>query len=574
MKDKNEFDPEEMIKFAGALAALLGVVAAMPAVGCGYYFWQRPEVVRRWGVRRVVVLGTGLLLITAAGWFLWFDPFPLYRLDWLATPVAGRLKWLGPARGLWLGWVGGTGAVLVASPLFLLARKERTIVRSKDFRSVARRFPGIKEAFADPLRVPIGIDLRDGQIITLDQLRRTAHVLTLGATRQGKTTLMVGMILHAIRHGQPCIIVDPKAEDSTLEMVRRLGRALDPTFDERFLVFSMSKPEKSASYNPLKHGNANQLKDRILEALNWSEQYYQSVAGSFLTILISCTEHLKIRLTLDFVAKATIRAEVRAEIQKRLVERAKAGDARAGELMEVFSALMKKMKPEDLVGLQAQLSILNNPTIGHLMSFKTATREIDLREALAKNQIIYFQLDTLGNADTARRLGRMLLEDLKGLTSFVYNTTPDESQRKFLPVFIDEFGAFASREFIELLKQAGGAKIALHLFSQGLEDLDVVSKEFGRQSSANQATKIILRLDDRTTVEAVCSMAGTVDVEEASYQVRGSLFPTRTGMSNVRETKQMRVEHDAIKNLGVGQAVLIEKSPTRVVAIQILQPDL
>jgi len=238
-----------------------------------------------------------------------------------------------------------------------------------------------------------------------------------------------------------------------------------------------------------------------------------------------------------------------------------------------MAALKSKVKSADLHGLAAQLSILNNPYIGHLMSFEQAENEIDLRLALSRNEVIYFQLDTLGNPDTARRLGRIIIEDIKGLASFVYRTIPEE-RRKFFPIFIDEFGSFASKEFIEVLKQIRGAKFGAHLFAQGLEDLDVVSREFRRQAGSNPITKVAFRLDDSETVDEICSMAGTLNVFEQSYQVQGSFTPVRTGKGNLRETKQMRVEHDVVKSLETGQAVVIEKSPSCVRAIQVFHPSI
>jgi len=82
-----------------------------------------------------------------------------------------------------------------------------------------------------------------------------------------------------------------------------------------------------------------------------------------------------------------------------------------------------------------------------------------------------------------------------------------------------------------------------------------------------------MRLDDSETVDEICSMAGTVSGVEQSYQVDGLFLPRRTGAGNQRETKQMRVEHDVIKNLERGQAVVIEKSPSRVAPIQIFHPS-
>jgi hypothetical protein len=148
------------------------------------------------------------------------------------------------------------------------------------------------------------------------------------------------------------------------------------------------------------------------------------------------------------------------------------------------------------------------------------------------------------------------------------------TELKFFPIFIDEFGSFASKEFIEVLKQIRGARFGAHLFTQGLEDLDVVSKEFRRQDSSNPITKIGFRLDDNETVNEVCSMAGTVETTEQSYQVEGQLAPVKTGMGNLRETRQMMVEHDVLKSLETGQAVVIEKSPSRVTAIEVFHPTI
>ncbi|MBI2606330.1 MAG: hypothetical protein HYW49_09650, partial [Deltaproteobacteria bacterium] len=204
-------------------------------------------------------------------------------------------------------------------------------------------------------------------------------MICLGATGGGKTTLQIIMALHAVRHRQPSLIIDPKGEDSTLRLIQRIGRGLADDFDERFKVFRMSKPSESCQYNPLKHGNSIQLKDRILEALNWSEQYYQSVAGDFLTVLTACTEHLGMPLTLELISNLVGRLR-QNEILVKLVEKMNQGDTKAKDLHSRLNVLTAKVKQEDLAGLQAQLSILNNPYIGHLLSFSESQNEIDLRD--------------------------------------------------------------------------------------------------------------------------------------------------------------------------------------------------
>ncbi len=566
--DKNEVSSDEIIQGARVIAIVCAGVAIAPAAVTALILWKRPTISRNGGAERRVGAGLVFIALSYTVWVGLLAPDPFFAWEPLRVCLFRGLKLDALLRIIDVGWLGGMGVVLCLSPAISFFKPKRDFIRASDFKGKVKHFHGIQEAFENPLTAPIGVDVRDGTVVALDQKRRIHHVMTLGATGTGKTTLQLILALHAVRHGQPLVILDPKGDLSSLEQWIKQGRKLSPDFDQRFRAFTMSDPKRSASYNPLKHGNANQIKDRIMEALNWSEQYYQSVAGDFLTLLTSSSEYVGVPLTLESVSHFMLSREKHASVSKLLKKKADEGDIKAEILKERFDLLLKKMKPDDLLGLQSQLGILNNPTLGHLLSFQDAENEIDLNAVLEKNQIAYFQLDTLGNPDTARRLGRMIVEDLKGLASQVFHEVPEE-KRKFFPIFIDEFGSFASKEFVEFLKQSRSAKFAVHLFSQGSEDLDVVSKEFGRQARSNPMTKIALRLDDSETVNEICSMAGTVDSLEQSYQVEGEWTQTKTGLGNMRETKQMRVEHDVLKNLNVGQAVVIEKSPSRVIPIQL-----
>ena len=571
MKEK-EVSPDEIIHGILGASGLFAAVFFGPAFFYLLWAWKNSRFIHRLGVFRPIIYSFLALIPALSIWFLWLDTHPLYELQFLKLPATFGIRWLALARILVIGWWIGSCIAVALSPLVLIFKKDEEAIRTSDFKSKVKNFNGVREVFEDPMTAPIGIDLKTGAVVSLTEQKRCSHVIVLGATGAGKTTLLCNLVLHTIRHGQPCLVIDPKGEDSTLRLIRKIGGQLSDNLDSRFKVFKMSSPAESCQYNPLKHGSAIQLKDRILEALNWSEQYYQSIAGDFLTVLTACTEKIGVGLTLELVSQALGDKLVQKDILGKLREQGKSGDRKAEELFERFSLLLGKVKAEDLLGLQAQLSMLNSPSLGHLLSFETSSNEIDLREVLKNKQIAYFQLDTLGNPDTARRLGRMIIEDIKSLASEVYRITSEE-ERKFFPIFIDEFGSFASKEFIEVLKQIRGARFGTHLFAQGLEDLDVVSPEFRRQASSNPITKIAFRLDDNETVNEICSMAGTIESLEQSYQVEGKFAPTKTGLGNLRETRQMVVEYDVLKNLNTGQAVVIRKSPSQVSGVQVFLPS-
>ena len=560
--DNSKFDNDDFLKtFAFIGIAAISISVSPIAIYWGLR-WKYAKVTKFRFTNHVILPCVGLVLL-ALSWVLFLDRFPLYQIDYLAKRYH-----------LILFRVVAVWSVLLClshflSPFVLLLKRKEPGIKTKDFIGKMPKTEAISVYFEDPYKVPIGHDIKTGRVVSLSQKNRCAHGLVSGATGTGKSNLMMNMILHAVRHNQPCVIIDPKGESSSLQQIREFGRKLDSNFDRRLKVFSMSEPKISCRYNPLKHGNANQLKDRLMEALVWSEQYYQNISASFLTAFTACTEYLKIPLNLNQVSKILLAKEERASILKQLQIKFDEGDRYALELHNLISPFFSKSKDDELSGLVAQISVLNNPTFGKLLSFQGSENEIDLRSIRKNGGIAYFQLDTLGNADSARRLGRMIIEDLKSLSSDVYKTESNENARVFFPIFIDEFGSFASKEFIEFLKQSRGAKFGIHLFCQGFEDMDAVSPEFRRQVISNTMTKIGLRMDDNETVEEFCATAGTFDTLKQSYQVAGDVMVNKTGLGNMRETKQMQIEHDVLKQLRIGQAVVIEKSPSRICGISI-----
>jgi hypothetical protein len=131
-----------------------------------------------------------------------------------------------------------------------------------------------------------------------------------------------------------------------------------------------------------------------------------------------------------------------------------------------------KMDQKELQGLLAQIDILANIESGKLLSPNENEEQIDFEKVIREKQIVIFELPA-ASGDQSSRIGRMILGHLKSFMALI------ESRRvvkpEFLPVFIDEFGSYASENFSDFLKQARSARIAIHLFFQSLGDLSQVS---------------------------------------------------------------------------------------------------
>ena len=179
---------------------------------------------------------------------------------------------------------------------------------------------------------------------------------------------------------------------------------------------------------------------------------------------------------------------------------------------------------------------------------------------MEEKKIAYFQMNVNGYGDISRRIGRIILQDLKVLSNQI-QAGQKHFAYDFCACFIDEFGSFATQDFADFLKMARSSRIGIHLFCQSLADLKAITPEFKEQIIGNTVNKIIFRQDVPEDAELWSSMAGTFSSRKKTFQVSGSETEEQlTGMGSIREAKEMRVEFDVFKKLSPGQAVLIDKA--------------
>lgn len=436
-----------------------------------------------------------------------------------------------------------------------------------------RRVTRITTKYIKPLKSPkksdsaapgcafIGESLVNGDQVFLEKHLRVMHTVIVGATGSGKTTVLGSLFEYDCEQKHPILIIDPKGNDETIELLKRKAVSCGVP-EDKFKVFNLANPQKSLRYNPLKHGTATQIKDRLMGSLTWSEPFYKTQAELFLIQLLEICAALKKEISISKIIEAM---EVKDFILDLKEELKKSGLSKELELrLNQNINAIAKISASDLSGLRAQLISLNPLEFDNLLSPDENAERIDLLEALNNAHILYFSLNVMNYGETAPVIGRLLLQELKSLTSQIHSKSV-VAKNKYMSIFIDEFGSFAFKEFIDWQKMCRDVGFAIHLFFQGLADLNVVSPDFKSQVQQNCITKIILRCDDPEEADFWASVAGTKDAIEQSYQVEDSGFmQTRTGMGNQRNTKEMAVEHDVFKQISIGQAVLIQKSPHRI----------
>lgn len=440
------------------------------------------------------------------------------------------------------------------TPFFLKTEKNRITVDS--LKTNLRPKKPEEISFDDKNRCPVGVDIVGKKVIYLDSSKRTHHMIVMGATGVGKTTLLYSMLRHDIKHKRGAVFIDPKGARTDLEYIKKMmveeGRS-----PSDLIIFSVTNKEIGGFYNPLKFGESDEKVSKLMEALTFSEQYYRSRSAEFLTGTIQALDVLEIEVTIDrlvrLVGNDSYRNEIADLLALKVIKRKE-----ISQILSIFNAI-KYIKKEDLSGLAAQLAVLNSLKLHPILSENSENRpELFIPKCISENKIVYIQLNALVATSVGSPIGKLILQDLIIYANQKLNEL--EAQELF-PVYVDEFGSFAMKEMAKAVRITRQSGLGFHLFYQSSADTTEISKEFDRHIFSNPAYKIAFRTDEAIDVERFVTSVGTIDGIEKSQQVNrdalGNEF--QTGGGNERMTKQMVIEHDILKRLSKGQCVIVDK---------------
>ena len=181
---------------------------------------------------------------------------------------------------------------------------------------------------------------------------------------------------------------------------------------------------------------------------------------------------------------------------------------------------------------------------------------------------MYIGLSTQGYGETAMAIGRLFLGELLFNSYQAVNSKEGLKLAKESPlsVYFDEFGSLVMPNFIELQNKCRKAGIELTLAVQSNADIDRVDPELTKQLIENTFNVFVLkqRLDSSASffseaIGTTISKKETFVMEDGDVQSKGT----------VREVNELLVHPDIIKNLNVGQCILLQHSPTNIDLINI-----
>ena len=415
----------------------------------------------------------------------------------------------------------------------------------------------------NPDLIPVGIDEMGKRVaFTLEQLQHHLHVL--GASGFGKSTLLFHLIGHHIRNELGLIFVDLKADSDTVTEITTLCRSSGRMGELRLL--DLSRPELSLSYNPCKRGNPTEIKDKIVGAFSWESEYYKNAAQSFLLTVLKALvwlrDNRKVAFTLDDLYGATLGADYLISVGTALNGGMAPTEMRE-DIHELATYLRSRENWKELHGLRTQLKLLLDSEFG--AALKSDKQGLDFFDAIAKRQIVYVLLDSQTYGETAKILGKLILQDLKSCSGEIVTKIPKTS-RTHCTIIVDEFADLATEQFVGFLNRARGSKLGVVIAHQEIADLTAISQAMRDQVMTNTSTTVSFIQKSPESAERISNLAGTRATIARTRQVveePGIFWNDKkySGVESERETYEYNIHPDTIKCLPRGQCVIIGKIP-------------
>ncbi len=313
----------------------------------------------------------------------------------------------------------------------------------------------LRRALAGTEGIVLGVADIGFDAVLADQARRQ-HLLCLGKSGYGKTTIALRMIRDDLRRGRGLCILGSEAElfrDWVLPMVPK-ERAND------VLVFRPADPGCTLTWNPL---SVEDGEDQALAAGELFSIFKRSIGettiGARADAILSAafgvlvgrrgaTLWSVIRLLEDEAYRAAVIAEVEDPY-----------------LRDFWTKTFPEYPPGAALPLANRLhQFLRLPQLRAALCHPISS--FSIREALAKGKILIFDLSGL-DPDAARLVGQMLLSKFQ--IELMRRERIPEDQRTPVHVYVDEFHVFADSAegtWRELLARGRRFGLGLHLFTQ------------------------------------------------------------------------------------------------------------
>jgi hypothetical protein len=324
--------------------------------------------------------------------------------------------------------------------------------------------------------------LPNDEVLTESQLNHHVHIV--GASGFGKTVLLSHIVKDRIEKDRGLLFLDLKGDIDTINKFTGFARTAQREKD--LMIFNLSDLYTSVPYNLIQDGTPTQLRDKIMLSLTWSEEFYKNQAASFLLKLLIGLCWLRDKTgfvtTLATILKVTESLDFLMALAQKIPEE---NQKEKAALESCYHFLSVKENYNSLQGLRTQLESLVLSDFGELIS--SNKNGINLFHAIRDKKIIFIFLDSRRYGETAKAVGKLIIQDLKMVSSRIDAEILKDSREAF-SVIIDEFADLAQEDFIGFLDRARSSKISVTVAHQEICDLLRISPEFAGRLMGNTST--------------------------------------------------------------------------------------
>ncbi|XRJ59474.1 type IV secretory system conjugative DNA transfer family protein (plasmid) [Spiroplasma endosymbiont of Glossina fuscipes fuscipes] len=361
----------------------------------------------------------------------------------------------------------------------------------------------------------------------------TQHTLLVGTTGSGKTITLMFLVKQLTQiFKQTTIIIDGKGDVDLIDKVKKL--------DPNAFIWEIGG---ATEYNPFANKDSVVLADKIMSLFDFSEPFYRDKAKHYLLILLNVLIEKKIDINLKNIIEYF-------NIEKLL----KLVDVKS----ENYDMLTNNFEEKEISGMLSKLNITNmqlNNSIGD---------NNKLLELITKHKTILFSINSLMYPELAGSVGKIIIQDLKELT-----TLKPVNQK--INVVLDEFNVFASETIVNLINKSRSFNYQCFLSFQTINDLKTKNMNLIDTIFGNVSTIVCHNIKDPNTAEYVASVFGTQETEKLTRQLD---FKNNTAdMGSVRSVDEFIVHPNDLKTLKIGECYLKTTLPSGKLFIKKIQVE-